>query len=121
MENSVDRRHGDMRLDIEDMSYEASGLEIPSYNNAEHFELLEISHVSVAIGIRLQELLALGEQIGNVNTGVTEETIATLLKTKSFEPLTTTNLEEAASEDEEIDPCIICLVLTYFVINSLVM
>ncbi|XP_028763670.1 probable E3 ubiquitin-protein ligase ZFP1 [Neltuma alba] len=76
VENLVDHHHGDMRLDIEDMSYE--------------------------------ELLALGERIGNVSTGLSEETITTQLKTKTFES-SAANPEEAASEDEETDSCIICL------------
>ncbi|KAK4285903.1 hypothetical protein QN277_002533 [Acacia crassicarpa] len=78
VENLGDHHHGDMHLDIEDMSYE--------------------------------ELLALGERIGNVNTGLSEETITTQLKTKTFESSAPANLEEAASgDDEEPDSCIICL------------
>ncbi|XP_054815178.1 probable E3 ubiquitin-protein ligase ZFP1 isoform X2 [Prosopis cineraria] len=77
VENLIDHHHGDMRLDIEDMSYE--------------------------------ELLALGERIGNVSTGLSEETITTQLKTKTFDCSGAANLKEAASEDEENDSCIICL------------
>lgn len=70
--------HNDMRLDIEDMSYE--------------------------------ELLALGERIGKVNTGLSEEMITSQMKTKSYLLLATNaiNLEEAASEEQETDSCIIC-------------
>ncbi|XP_059443936.1 probable E3 ubiquitin-protein ligase ZFP1 isoform X2 [Corylus avellana] len=69
--------HRDMRLDIEDMSYE--------------------------------ELLALGEQIGSVSTGLSEETVTSQLKTKSYlSSATVINLEEAASVDQEADSCIIC-------------
>ncbi|GAV64031.1 zf-RING_2 domain-containing protein [Cephalotus follicularis] len=69
--------HRDMRLDIEDMSYE--------------------------------ELLALGERIGNVNTGLSEEAIENQLKTRSYlsSPISI-NLEEAACSDDEPDSCIIC-------------
>lgn len=57
-------RHRDMRLDIDNMSYE--------------------------------ELLALEERIGNVNTGLTEENISSCLKQKSY-------LTEA-----DVEPCCIC-------------
>lgn len=70
--------HSDLRLDIEDMSYE--------------------------------ELLALGERIGNVNTGLTEETITGLLKTVSYlSPRINLNLElEPDCSDTEPHCCIIC-------------
>ncbi|CAI8593186.1 unnamed protein product [Vicia faba] len=74
--NLIDH-HRDMRLDIEDMSYE--------------------------------DLLALGERIGSVNTGLSEETIAKKLKTKVYSTKSTAiNLEEVASDDQETDSCIIC-------------
>ncbi|KAK9016691.1 hypothetical protein V6N11_079186 [Hibiscus sabdariffa] len=74
--NVVDH-HRDMRLDIEEMSYE--------------------------------ELLALGERIGSVNTGLSEETITSKLKTKTYSTFVTNiNLEEAAPIDQESDSCIIC-------------
>ncbi|RZB76058.1 putative E3 ubiquitin-protein ligase ZFP1 isoform B [Glycine soja] len=78
--------HNDMRLDIEDMSYEAS------------------IH---GFGV---ELLALGERIGKVNTGLSEEMITSQMKTKTYLLLPTNaiNLEEAASEEQENDSCIIC-------------
>ncbi|CAL0328877.1 unnamed protein product [Lupinus luteus] len=70
--------HRDMRLDIDEMSYE--------------------------------ELLALGERIGNVSTGLSEEMITTQMKTKTyFVPVAAINLEEVASEEQETDSCIICL------------
>ncbi|KDP36261.1 hypothetical protein JCGZ_09826 [Jatropha curcas] len=76
VENYVDH-HSDMRLDIEDMSYE--------------------------------ELLALGERIGNVNTGLSEEIIRNRLKTRTYlsSPMSI-NLEETACMDQEPDSCIIC-------------
>ncbi|KAK7324551.1 hypothetical protein VNO77_28197 [Canavalia gladiata] len=75
--NLVDH-HRDMRLDIEDMSYE--------------------------------DLLALGERIGNVSTGLSEESITTHLKTKTYltRADTAINLEETACDDQETDSCIIC-------------
>ncbi|KAF5817635.1 putative transcription factor C2H2 family [Helianthus annuus] len=60
-------RHRDMRLDIDNMSYE--------------------------------ELLALEERIGNVNTGLTEETIAKHLKQKSY-------VVERGQPD--VEPCSVC-------------
>ncbi|XP_028755546.1 probable E3 ubiquitin-protein ligase ZFP1 isoform X2 [Neltuma alba] len=70
--------HRDMRLDIEDMSYE--------------------------------ELLALSERIGNVSTGLSEESISALMKTRIYATPTIINLEEEeASEDQETDSCTICL------------
>ncbi|XVE80060.1 hypothetical protein DITRI_Ditri14bG0109000 [Diplodiscus trichospermus] len=69
--------HRDMRLDIEDMSYE--------------------------------ELLALGERIGNVNTGLSDEIILSKLKTRTYSTFATDiNLEEMAPIDQEPDSCIIC-------------
>lgn len=69
--------HRDMRLDIEDMSYE--------------------------------ELLALGERIGNVNTGLSEEMITIQMKTRTYLlPTNAINLEEAPSDEQETDSCTIC-------------
>ncbi|CAL0333738.1 unnamed protein product [Lupinus luteus] len=69
--------HRDMRLDIDDMSYE--------------------------------ELLALGERIGNVSTGLSEEMITTQMKIKTYlVPATAINLE-LASEEQKTDSCTICL------------
>ncbi|KAF8034615.1 hypothetical protein BT93_C0809 [Corymbia citriodora subsp. variegata] len=74
--NHIDH-HRDMRMDIEDMSYE--------------------------------ELLALGERIGSVNTGLSEETISSQLKTRRHMlPLNSINLEEVPSLEKEAASCIIC-------------
>ncbi|KAL1822143.1 hypothetical protein ACET3Z_008921 [Daucus carota] len=62
-------RHRDMRLDVDNMSYE--------------------------------ELLALEERIGNVNTGVSEETISSHLKQSKYTVSETT-------ESQEPEPCCIC-------------
>ncbi|KAK6934216.1 Zinc finger, RING-type [Dillenia turbinata] len=75
--NAIDH-HQDMRLDIDDMSYE--------------------------------ELLALAERIGNVSTGLSEETILTHLRMKIFNYSTkSTNLEERGCAEQETNSCIICL------------
>lgn len=60
-------RHRDMRLDIDNMSYE--------------------------------ELLALEERIGNVNTGLTEENISSCLKQKTY---------TTVADQPEAEPCCIC-------------
>ncbi|XP_020270707.1 probable E3 ubiquitin-protein ligase HIP1 isoform X2 [Asparagus officinalis] len=62
-------RHRDMRLDVDNMSYE--------------------------------ELLALTERIGNVSTGISEETIVKCLKQRKYISLT----EETPSD---VEPCCIC-------------
>ena len=66
----------------------------------------------------MQELLALGERIGNVSTGLTEEIIKTQLKTRSYiAPTIVVNLEDDEDEneqgsslDQDADYCIICQV-----------
>ncbi|KAF8411006.1 hypothetical protein HHK36_003545 [Tetracentron sinense] len=64
---------------------------------------LDVEHMSY------EELLALEERIGNVNTGFSEETIIRQLKTKTYvSPAPHFNLEESAAIDEETDICIIC-------------
>lgn len=64
-------RHRDMRLDIDDMSYE--------------------------------ELLDLGERIGNVITGLPEETILSHLKTKWYSPM-------AVNRNQDMETCVVCQV-----------
>ncbi|TYH78038.1 hypothetical protein ES332_D04G198100v1 [Gossypium tomentosum] len=62
-------RHRDMRLDVDNMSYE--------------------------------ELLALGERIGDVSTGLNEETILELMKQRKYSSTTTESTQEP-------EPCCIC-------------
>ncbi|XP_068656475.1 probable E3 ubiquitin-protein ligase HIP1 [Aristolochia californica] len=62
-------RHRDMRLDVDNMSYE--------------------------------ELLALEERIGNVNTGLSEETVLKCLKQRTYALVT-------AGETQDVEPCCIC-------------
>ena len=53
----------------------------------------------------------MGERIGNVSTGLSEETISSQLKMKTYMASDTDiNLEEAAPDDQESDSCIICQV-----------
>lgn len=74
--DSVSDQHGDLRLDIEDMSYE--------------------------------ELLALEERIGDVNTGLSEDSILKNLKTSVCAPLTLSLLDLSSRLLNE--KCMICLV-----------
>ncbi|KAK2422483.1 RING-type E3 ubiquitin transferase [Trifolium repens] len=66
-------------------------------------------------GMSYEELLALGERIGKVNTGVSEEIITSQLKTKLYTPYPSIDLNELPidlnelpPDDEEIDTCMIC-------------
>ncbi|KAG5551295.1 hypothetical protein RHGRI_009646 [Rhododendron griersonianum] len=85
---------------------EVAMLEIPGYHELGHPTdhhrdmRLDIDHMSY------EELLALGEQIGHVTTGLSEETILSHLKTRTY-----MNLEEATCTDEETDFCVVCQVL----------
>ncbi|XP_055811022.1 probable E3 ubiquitin-protein ligase RHG1A [Solanum dulcamara] len=65
----IQDRHRDMRLDVDNMTYE--------------------------------ELLALGERIGDVCTGLSEETISSRLKQRNF-------ISIKKEEPEEAEPCCIC-------------
>ncbi|PSR95706.1 E3 ubiquitin-protein like [Actinidia chinensis var. chinensis] len=82
---------------------EVAILESPGYyevgsSHDHHREMrLDIDHMSY------EELLALGERIGNVGTGLSKETISSRLKTRTY-----MNLEAAACADQEIDFCVIC-------------
>lgn len=88
---------------------ETAILEMPEFYQVgnlidHHREMrLDIEHMSY------EELLALGERIGNVSTGLSEQAITNQLKTKTYllsAPII--NLEEAACMDQEADSCIIC-------------
>lgn len=58
-----------------------------------------------------QELLALGEQIGSVGTGLSVEFVRNHLKLRTFSSSTSCiNLEEVASLDQQINFCVICQV-----------
>ncbi|XP_010279213.1 PREDICTED: uncharacterized protein LOC104613187 [Nelumbo nucifera] len=66
---------------------------------------LDIDHMSY------EELLALEERIGNVNTGLTEEIITRQLKTRTHASSPVyLNLDEPPSTDQETETCIICQV-----------
>ncbi|XP_043688955.1 probable E3 ubiquitin-protein ligase ZFP1 [Telopea speciosissima] len=65
---------------------------------------LDIDHMSY------EELLALGERIGNVKTGLKKETIIRHLKTRYYvSPAACINLEdEPLGTDQEAETCVIC-------------
>ena len=92
-------RHRDMRLDVDNMSYEVK-----------HFALFFCSFFLSNLVILLtmnyeQELLALEERIGDVKTGLNEEVILKSMKQRKY--VSTSNLE----------PCCICRVR--FIFNRL--
>ncbi|KAK1405110.1 E3 ubiquitin-protein ligase mbr1 [Heracleum sosnowskyi] len=64
---------------------------------------LDIDHMSY------EELLALGEQIGSVGSGLSEDYIVGHLKLKTFTPsLSSSNVEDTASVNQEPNFCVIC-------------
>ncbi|XP_073313869.1 probable E3 ubiquitin-protein ligase ZFP1 isoform X1 [Primulina huaijiensis] len=63
---------------------------------------LDIDHMSY------EELLALGEQIGSVGTGLHQDFIRNNLKTRAFTSGCCVNLEETPSVDERVNFCVIC-------------
>lgn len=89
--------------------------------NAYMCELLDTEFFEAIVNCKLfpleiwvQDLLALGERIGNVSTGLSEEAISNQLKTKTYlAHATSVNEEEAASNDQETDSCMICQVWTF--------
>ncbi|KAF1885027.1 hypothetical protein Lal_00028916 [Lupinus albus] len=59
--------------------------------------------------VQVDELLALGERIGNVSTGLSEEMITKQMRIKTYlVPAIAINLE-VAYEEQETDSCTICL------------
>lgn len=81
---------------------EISGYEVGSSIDHNRNMRLDVDHMSY------EELLALGEQIGSVATGLSEETISRYMKTRTYFPPTTIDLEETPCEDQETDFCVIC-------------
>ncbi|XP_019194577.1 PREDICTED: uncharacterized protein LOC109188383 [Ipomoea nil] len=85
-------------------------LEIPGYYNGigdsadQHSDMrMDIDHMSY------EELLALGEQIGSVTTGLSEEFITSHLKTKPFTSSKTSPVSKGAEcSDQNTDFCVIC-------------
>ncbi|GER29195.1 RING/U-box superfamily protein [Striga asiatica] len=89
---------------------EVAILEMPGYHEAgdsidHHRDMrLDIDHMSY------EELLALGEQIGSVGTGLPNEFVRKNLKTRSFitSSAACPNLRDETDPDEQINFCVIC-------------
>ncbi|CAH9104450.1 unnamed protein product [Cuscuta epithymum] len=85
-------------------------LEIPGYYNGmgesgdQHRDMrMDIDHMSY------EELLALGEHIGSVTTGLSEEMITRHLKTKPFSSSKALSVSKATEcLDQNMDLCVIC-------------
>ncbi|XP_058779570.1 E3 ubiquitin-protein ligase MBR1-like [Vicia villosa] len=128
MENSLERRHARLNIDgmedalidevehlidqhqhlislIEEMSDEDFAL----FNEMEHpVDQHQDMRLNID-GMSYEELIQLGERIGSVSTGLSEETIARQLKTKDFSPSPIAiNLEELPPEEGDTNSCIIC-------------
>ncbi|PIA38574.1 hypothetical protein AQUCO_02700056v1 [Aquilegia coerulea] len=86
-------QHGDMRLDVDNMSYEVRETDCVSCNSF----LCKL--LAYSFWIFKQELLALEERIGNVNTGLSEDTMSKCLKERIHYP--SVHIEEST--------CVICL------------
>jgi hypothetical protein len=91
-------RHRDMRLDIDNMSYEVSFIQ---WGIACIF--IQDQFIQYSCGpLIFQELLALEERIGNVSTGLSEEDVMKLLKQRKFSSWRLASME--------YEPCCICQV-----------
>ncbi|KAG9133877.1 hypothetical protein Leryth_004601 [Lithospermum erythrorhizon] len=83
-------------------------LEVAAYHEIadsadQHRDLrLDIDHMSY------EELLALGEQIGSVTTGMSEEEVSKHLKTRSFLSSATVSDRDEASSAKDFDFCVVC-------------
>lgn len=88
-------QHRDMRLDIDDMSYEVA--------NTLHilFSFIVTICMSILKYRHKQELLALGERIGSVSTGLSEDLIPKCL---------TESIYCSSDQIQEEGSCAICLV-----------
>lgn len=94
-------RHRDMRLDVDNMSYEVRAPQSFLHLDSEHFIFCQ----NRDFRFKFQELLALEERIGNVSTGLNEETIMARLKQHKY--------AERRADQAETEPCSICRVLTF--------
>lgn len=92
----VHDRHRDMRLDVDDMTYEVK---------PEHKKTLYM-FIVLTVSSNLQELLSLEERIGDVCTGLNEETISNRLKQRKY--------NSGTKSTQEVEPCCVCQVLFGF-------
>lgn len=89
----VHDRYRDMRLDVDDMTYEVK---------PEHKKTLYMLIV-LTLSSNLQELLSLEERIGDVCTGLNEETISNRLKQRKYNC--------GSKSTQEVEPCCVCQVI----------
>lgn len=94
-------QHRDMRLDIDNMTYEV----IITFQCLLHFDLFVeiVGSWNILNDCSDQELLALGERIGSVSTGLSEDLISRCL---------TESIYCSADQMQEEGNCVICLVRT---------
>jgi E3 ubiquitin-protein ligase RNF38/44 len=106
--------HSDMRLDVDNMTYEVRIF----FRNV---DLCNVHHTVCAymcISINsffffvftLQELVALEEQIGDVNTGLSESYIQENLRSSFYIPGAACMSDQTSELSVESDACIICQV-----------
>lgn len=100
----VHDRHRDMRLDVDNMSYEVKQ---EVFGHLTFWLIFYIGFIMQCflLFLELQELLALEERIGNVSTGLSEETILTRLRQRKYSVAARTALEA--------EPCCICQVTDF--------
>ena len=103
--------HSDLRLDVDNMSYEVIVLVC-----SQHFSVLcsvdssdKFPSCDYPIGYQMQELLALGESIGDVNTGLSNEIICTCLSESKYSPLDATLASLSADSDVKCSICQVCM------------
>ena len=95
-------RHRDMRLDVDNMSYEVNdGKRSPGLSD--FYCIPRKIVILISNLVNSQELLALEDRIGYVSTGLSEETITNHLKQRK-------HLSVAIGAQQEIEPCCICQV-----------
>ncbi|MED6168416.1 hypothetical protein PIB30_011305 [Stylosanthes scabra] len=81
--------------------------------NFRRVDLVQVDDIGMLVrdaeDMSYERLNALGEQIGNVSTGLSDETITNQMKTKAYlMAADAVNLEEATSQELEADLCVIC-------------
>lgn len=98
-------QHRDMGLDVDNMSYEVKSNVISSQMLIKFILPLPLSWVNMNMQFPfLQKLLELEERVGDVSTGLKEETIMKFLKQNKKE------IPTGTESVNELEPCCICQV-----------
>lgn len=92
-------QHHDMRLDIDNMSYEVLNFFFYFFLSSHRIGTLLYIYVLVMM---VQELLALGERMGNVSTGLSEDAI-----TKCLTEIVYCSSDPIQEDNHEQDSCTI--------------